>query len=43
MDEIVGQLRSKKLTKTELAAAILLIPFLNQIQIDLRKFITLKN
>jgi len=41
MDKILSQLRSLKLTKTELTAAAQLMPFLNQIRIDLRKFTTL--
>jgi hypothetical protein len=41
MDEMVSQLRSLKLTKTELAAAARSMPFLNQIRIDPRKFATL--
>jgi hypothetical protein len=41
IDEIVSQLRSLKLTKTELAAATQSIPFLDRIRIDPRKFTTL--
>jgi len=35
---MLSQLRSLKLTKTELIVAAWLIPFLNQIRINLRKF-----
>ena len=41
VDEMVGQLRSQKLTKTELAAAAPSMPFLDRIRIDQRKFTTL--
>ena len=43
VDKMVGQLRSLKLTKTEPAAAAPLIPLLNRIWIDPRKFTTLMN
>ena len=43
MGEIESQLKSLKLTKTEPAVAALLIPFLNRIRIDPRKFTTLTN
>ena len=43
MDKMLSQLRSLKLTKTELTAAAQSMPFLNQIQIDPRKHTTLLN
>ena len=43
MGEMVGQLRSQKLSKTEPAVATRLILLLDQIQMDPRKFITLTN
>jgi hypothetical protein len=41
MDEMVNQLKSLRLSKTELAAAARSMPFLDRIRIDLRKFTTL--
>jgi hypothetical protein len=43
VDEMVGQLRSQKLTKTELAAAARSMPFFNQIRMDPKKLTTLSN
>ena len=43
MDKIVGQLKSLRLTKTELAVAVQSIPFLNQIQKDPKRFTSLLN
>ncbi len=43
MDEMVGQLKSLRLTETELAAAIQSMPFLDQIWMDPKKFMTLMN
>ena len=43
VDEMVGQLRSQKLSKTEPAAAARSMPFLNQIRMDLKELTTLSN
>jgi len=43
MEEMVGQLRSLKLNKTELAAAAQLMPFFDQVRMDPKKYITLLN
>ena len=43
VDEMVGQLKSLRLSKTEPAVAIRLIPFLNQIRMDLKELTTLSN
>jgi hypothetical protein len=42
-DEIVSQLKSLRLSKTELAAAAQSMPFLNQIRIDPKEFTTLSD
>ena len=43
MDEMVSQLKSLSLSKTELIVAIQSMPFLNQIRMDPRKFTALLN
>jgi hypothetical protein len=43
MDKMVNQLKSQKLTKTELAAAARSMPFLDRIQMDPKELTTLSN
>jgi len=43
MDKMVSQLKSLRLSKSELAVAIQLMPFLNQIQKDPKRFMALLN
>jgi hypothetical protein len=43
VDEMVGQLRSQKLSKTEPAVATRSMPFLDQIRMDLKELTTLSN
>jgi len=43
MDEMVNQLKSLRLSKTELTATARLMPFLGRIRKDPRKFTTLLN
>ena len=43
MDEMVGQLKSLRLTKTELAVAVQSMPFLNRIRKDPKRFTALLN
>jgi hypothetical protein len=43
MDEMVGQLKSLRLSKTELAVAIQSMPFLNRIRMHPRELTTLLN
>ena len=43
VDEMVGQLRSQKLSKTEPAVATRSMPFLNQIRMDPKELTTLSN
>ena len=43
IEEIVGQLKSLNLSKAELAVAAQSMPFLNQIRMDLRKYVMLLN
>jgi len=43
MDEIISQLKRLRLSKTELAVAVQLMPFLNQIRKDPERFTTLLN
>ena len=43
MDEMVGQLKSLRLTKTELAVVVQSMPFLNRIRKDPKRFTALLN
>jgi len=43
MEEMVGQLRSLKLSKAELAVAAQSMPFLDRIWMDPRKYVMLLN
>ena len=43
MDEMVSQLKSLKLNKTELAVAVQSMLFFNRIQMDPRKYVMLLN
>jgi len=43
MEEMVGQLRSLKLNKTELAVAARSMPFLDRIRMDPKKYVMMLN